>query len=81
MEKQTESSMMPPYIIGILYKDTPTHYVLTRVLEQNEETFELREREGFDFINKTYVWRCEVLGEERPYDVTEDDGYEGGGLG
>ena len=55
---------MPPFIIGILYQETVSHYVLASVVEETED-FEYRTRSELDFISKTYVWRCEFL-EEKP---------------
>jgi hypothetical protein len=63
---QTENnSAMPPFIIGKLESETPSSYVLSRVIERVEtsEAFQYMERKAMDFINRTYVWRVEILTE------------------
>lgn len=79
---QTEGVEMPPYVEGFLIEETPGSYVLSRVIEerQNEDfDYEKVAIEEHNFINRTYVWRCQVLG----YDPTATvEGYNGeGGLG
>lgn len=81
LEKQSENSSMPDSIVGVLSQETPNSYVLSKVLDykENEDTFEMEavEVEGYNFISRTYVWRCEVLNElptSEPYNGT-------GGLG
>jgi len=76
MEPQSERSNMPPFVIGVLQKETPTHYVLSNVLEENEE-YETVERRELDFFSKTYVWRCEILGTQKPF-ITASEVDEGG---
>lgn len=75
LEKQSETSTMPPYIIGLLAEEKPGAYVLTKVLEyhENEDTYEMDAVEipKIILVSRTYVWMCEVLGElpttEQPY--------------
>lgn len=81
LERQNESSYMPPYIEGYLTKESATTYQLTKVVKakEDEETFEVEYIEVAEHhhINKTYVWDCVVLG-ERPIAPA----YNGeGGLG
>ena len=63
---QTEMTVMPPFIEGFLVEETPGSYVLSKVMvdHENEDTYQLErvEQVGYNFINRTYVWRCEVLG-------------------
>lgn len=82
LERQSEGSTMPPYIIGFLTKESANAYVLTKVMLEryNDETFENEYIEAVQHhhVNRTYVWNCEVLG-ERPIAT---DNYNGeGGLG
>ena len=79
LERQSESSFMPPFIVGLLQQETMTHYVLSNVLEEDENG-NLHERMELDFISKTYVWRCEILGERKPQIIHSED-YDEGGLG
>lgn len=60
MARQTDSCRMPDVIIGKLQKETPTEFVLTNVLEITPEG--VSERNFYDVINRTYVYRCEVIG-------------------
>lgn len=71
---------MPPFMIGVLQKETPTHYVLSNVLEENEE-YETVERRELDFFSKTYVWRCEIIGTQKPFIIASEEEDMGGGLG
>lgn len=72
---QSEGTM-PQMIIGKLDQETDRYFVLTNVLEASEE------RTHKDFISRTYVWRCEILGTQKPdLELDDDFGYEGGGLG
>lgn len=67
LERQSDSSFMPPYVTGYLTSQSATHYVLTKSLEptENEDTYEIvfDEVAKHQHINKTYVWNCEVLGD------------------
>lgn len=76
-EAQHERSNMPDFIVGVLQKETPTHYVLSNVLEENED-FDTVERKEMDFFSKTYVWRCEIIGAQKPFISTSEDDEEGG---
>jgi hypothetical protein len=70
---------MPTHIVGVLTQETATSFVLTHVLEENDD-FEVVPSQGMSFISRTYVWRCEVL----PYNPlsTDENPYNGeGGLG
>lgn len=69
---------MPPFIIGLLESETPSGYMLSNVLEEDAETYDMRHRSGLDFINRTYVWRCEVLGPTLPFEISGNAGDEGG---
>ena len=60
---QTEGSMAPPYIIGILQGESGTHYTLTNVIEYFDDEGQPIERKYPDVISKTYVWRCEIIGD------------------
>jgi hypothetical protein len=68
---------MPDFIIGLLQESTPANYVLSNVIEEGEHG-EPIERRDFDFVNRTYVWRCEMIGAQKPFVASEDDE---GGLG
>lgn len=67
MEPQSERSLMPPFVIGILTKETPGQYVLVKVLDEveNDETglFEVQPTEGMRFYSKTYVYCLEMMAE------------------
>lgn len=78
---QTESNAMPDNIVGILTQETATSFVLMKVLEQNDETFEIQATEGMSFINRTYVWRCEILPEPPQLENIEEEYNGEGGLG
>jgi hypothetical protein len=80
---------MPPFIVGKLQQELPSGYVLTNVLEPvNDERlvvgYRIEERNFFDTINRTYVWRCEILGGKPDLDempgASEAD-YDTGGMG
>jgi len=79
LERQSSSSFMPPYIDGLLTKETPTAYVLGKVIkiEENEDTMEVEYAEVTEvhFVSRTYVWDCQILG-ERP--ITGEYNGEGG---
>lgn len=86
---QTEgTNTMPPSVVGLLTSDTPSHYVLNPMLEskQDEETYEESlVPVGMNFINRTYVWRCNVLA-EKPISEVDDNSVAmqedmSGGLG
>jgi hypothetical protein len=80
--------MMPPYIIGRLQQEIPTGYVLSNVLEPVEDQsadsgFRIDERTTFDVVSRTYVWRVEMMGQNRPDIMGTQQYIEGmsGGLG
>jgi hypothetical protein len=76
MMPQTEvGHTMPPYIIGILQGESPTHYTLTNVLDGMDENGEMVERKYPDVFSKTYVWRCEIIGDKLPNNVIDDEMY------
>ena len=55
---------MPPSVIGLLIKETPGSYVLNPMLEptEDEETYDtVYISAGMNFVNKTYVWRNQIL--------------------
>lgn len=87
---QTQPSVIPEFIIGRLEQEAPTSYVLSSVIEEVEtsDTFEVQARQGLDFINRTYVWRLEILDEAPDVDFlnTQQRGRyfaseDSGGLG
>lgn len=62
---------MPPSVVGLLTGETPGNYTLNPMLEttEDQDTFEeVYVPVGINFVNKTYVWRCQVL-DHKP-DVT-----------
>lgn len=75
LERQSEASHMPEYIIGLLVEEKPGSYVISKVVEyhEDEDTFEMVAREvpKIMLISRTYVWACEILGElpstEQPF--------------
>jgi hypothetical protein len=78
LERQSESSFMPPYVEGFLTKETDRAYVLTKVMQEREnpETFDIEYVEAVEHhhVSRTYVWNCQVLG-SRPVAPA----YSGGG--
>lgn len=77
---QTDVSEIPPYVEGFLIEETPGAYVLAKIIEerQNEDfDFEKVAVDEHNFINRTYVWRCQVLG-YNPAEEVEDYNGEGG---
>ena len=83
---------MPPSVVGLLTGETPSSYILNPMLEESEddETFDdVYIPVGLNFINKTYVWRNQILdhkpeiGEIKQLQKTDidADGYGMGGLG
>lgn len=67
LERQSVDSTMPEYVVGFLFEETPGAYVLSKVLETVEtEDFDFEDMitEGINMISRTYVWRCEILGNE-----------------
>lgn len=88
MVPQTEgTNTMPPYIEGLLLSETAGSYVLNPMLEKHEDpdTGELvNVAVGMNFINKTYVWRCNVLEKKPEASEVQVDYYDSedeGGLG
>jgi hypothetical protein len=83
LAKQTDSADMPDQIVGVLSKETASHWVLMGVIEQVEtdDGWEPQQTANMHFINKTYVWNTEMLAEP-PALFGEDRPYNGdGGLG
>jgi hypothetical protein len=89
---QTEDSSMPPYVVGLMTGETAAAYVLNPMLEKVEEYDEeygdiiatdTIAPIGMNFINKTYVWRCQILEEKPDIDsMTSEDSLDSeGGLG
>lgn len=81
LERQSEGSFMPPMVVGLLSNETAGSYVLTKVLEYKENDdygLEPIIIDSHNHINKTYVWRCEVLGEKPPIDEEPFNSDEGG---
>lgn len=79
---QTESSEMPLYFDGYLTQETPGSYVLTKtIVVEEDEDFDVTTKvvEELNFVNRTYVWRCQVLG-SAPLDITMPTLF-GGGMG
>jgi hypothetical protein len=72
---------MPPFVIGLLTGETQDgRYILNPLLEpqENPETYEEEfVAAGMNFINRTYVWRCQIL-DQKP-ETSEEQ--ESGGLG
>lgn len=86
LEKQSNMSRMPDHVVGFLTEETPGAYVLSKVVTQseNEDTFEVVQKveERIHFVNRTYVWCCEVLGATLPDLSLERPAEDGlGGLG
>jgi len=55
---------MPPSVIGLLTGETPGSYILNPMLEptKDEETYDtVYLSAGLNFINRTYVWRNQIL--------------------
>ena len=81
---QTEMTTMPPFVEGYLTEETPGAYVLSKVIveQENEETYQIDRVElvEHNFINRTYVWRCQLLGRS-PVGASEDIYNGEGGLG
>ena len=81
---------MPPSVIGLLTGETPGSYILNPMLEptEDEETYDtMYASAGLNFVNKTYVWRNQILdykpevgvaGAKPPREMHDEDS---GGLG
>lgn len=83
LEAQSSNTNMPDYVIGIMHSETPLAYCLVAMLVPQDVNGEMQlvpKEKGMDFINKTYVWRCEIL-EEEPEFIIPDVVTEAGGLG
>lgn len=86
LAKQSDTDMMPPYVVGKLQQELPNQYVLSHLLEPVEDPeaeggFVIEERKTFDVINRTYVWRVEMLGRKPEIVGAQPYGGYGGGLG
>lgn len=62
---QNENNAMPPFLVGILTQETKEHYVLMKVLsvEETDDGWDTVQSPNMYFVNRTYVWACEVLAE------------------
>lgn len=85
LANQTDQTNMPPFVIGVLQKEDPVGFTLSHLLEMHEDDnfeVELKPRAQLDFINRTYVWRVEIL-DDKPLDNAEfqKSMTESGGLG
>lgn len=78
---QTEESGMPQWIVGRLEQELPQWIVLSNVIEADEDSGEPMERKHRDMVNRTYVWRCEILGINKPKITSEADDEWPGGMG
>lgn len=85
LAKQSEGCHMPPYIIGKLIQELPNSYCLSNVLDPVQDDnhprgYRMEERKFQDYVNRTYVYRTEILGLKPDFD---DDNFtdDGGGLG
>lgn len=60
---QTQPSPMPEFIVGKLEQETPSSYMLSSVIEEvdTEDGLSVQATEGMSFINRTYIWRLEIL--------------------
>lgn len=73
---QTEgNSTMPTFIEGFMKEETPGSYVLMPTIEVNEYGERFLDEKNMNLVNRTYVWRCQVLREKPPTD--EDEEYNG----
>lgn len=89
LAKQCDTSRMPPFIVGKLMVNEPAGFTLSNVLSMVADPhtvsgFRVEENKFFDVINRTYVYRVEILGGKpdlTPEEVYEGEEYEGGGLG
>jgi len=82
LERQSESSNMPDSIIGFLTDETPGAYVLSKVIDfEEDEYYKVTPKEDntINMINRTYVWRCEILGNMPTFE--DYNGESTGGLG
>ena len=86
---QTDNAnTMPAFVVGLLTGDTPAHYVLNPMLDgQLDEASGMHTLEpvGMNFINRVYVWRCQIL-ESKPDEQFMEDSENmmedmSGGLG
>ena len=75
---------MPPSVVGLLTGETSNSHILNPMLEEAEdaETFEeVYTAVGLNLINKTYVWRCQVLEYKPEIGEAKLRKTEGGSLG
>ena len=76
---------MPPSVVGLLTGETVSnYYILNPMLEltEDEETFEeVYVPAGMNFINKTYVWRSQILDHKPEIGVIISQDEGSGGLG
>lgn len=87
MVPQNENHAMPPFVVGILTKETANAYVLMKVLAEIEtdDGWEIQPTPNMHFINRTYVWACEVLADPPQYgeftQLYPGEDTHGGGMG
>jgi hypothetical protein len=78
---QTEVSDMPEFVVGHLTGEAAAGYVLNPMVELSEDG-QVTQMLGMNIINKTYVWRCQILDSEPGASEGEENAEEGlGGLG
>lgn len=84
---QTDNTIMPPTVTGLLTGETATSYILNPLLELVEDT-ETGEpaylQAGMNMVNRTYVWRVQILENKPEVEHTEEPqglGEDDGGLG
>lgn len=80
---QNDNHAMPPYVVGILTQETAGAYVLMKMLEETEteEGWDITTSENMNFINRTYVWRVEMLREPPQLEGFGTEYSGEGGLG
>lgn len=84
LAQQTDATGMPEAVTGLLTNETPSQYVLNPMLgsEQDEEFNTRQTSLGMCFINKSYVWCCQVLEKEPELnELIEDEEVPSGSLG
>lgn len=55
LEPQSDISNMPETVVGLLVSETTSSYILNPMLDSNNNPV------GMSFINRSYVWCCQVL--------------------
>ena len=81
---QTEGrNTMPPYVVGLLIAETQSSYILNPILETEDQDYAYSgesQPAGMSFINRTYVWRCQIL-ESKPNPASSEPFDDVGGMG